>query len=353
VPPLPRAGVRRPCRAGQVDTEGWARLPLAAAVSLTVPSQTATFEFDAAISFLQADLPFALELRESLSPALQVFVYSRNQETVAATDGMETFRTVFLDRARLSVVLFRRGWGSTPWTAVEEAAIRDRCLHTRYRSLVLVNLDGSEPPSWVPETYQYFDRTQYSADELVGVIKARAQEMGAELRVPSVADRAEAIERQRVFDAETAQLLDNSAMEWDAACETLMNMIREEAAAVAARAGWAIECGPGALVGGFVVISHGQSLQLQGVGRYANTARSAYLEVREYDKRLAVQEPGKGYFLWDPLEVQRTRRVLIRRQRGVGWCWEMDGKVRQPRETAQAIVSILVDRIARELRSER
>ena len=315
------------------------------------------FEFDAALSFLSGDLPFALELQESLTPALRVFVYTRNQEAVAATDGMETFRTIFHDRARLSVVLFRRGWGETPWTAVEEAAIRDRCLHTRYRSLVLVNLDGAEPPAWVPETYQHFSRTEYPTEQLVGIIKARAQELGAELTVPSLVDRAAAIERRRVFDAETEFLLSNGPNQWDVACDVLMNAIREEAAAVSAGTGWPMQCGPGALIGGFVVISasqlHGQSLQVIGIGRYANHAREAYLELREYDTGLAVHVPGYMYHPTEPLDIARTRRVLIRRRPEIGWCWEMDGKVRPPREAAQAIVSVLVDRIEVALRRAR
>src|ERR1700724_1155950 len=102
------------------------------------------FEFDIAISFLSRDLDQALQLRGRLQPQLRVFVYAREQESVAATDGLESFRTVFRERARISVVLFREGWGKTPWTGVEGIGIKDRCFATKYQSLGLVPLAHAE-----------------------------------------------------------------------------------------------------------------------------------------------------------------------------------------------------------------
>jgi len=149
-----------------------------------------------------------------------------------------------------------------------------------------VNLDGSDPPAWVLESYQHFDRTQYPTEQLAGVVKARAQELGADLRAPSLADRAEAIERQRAIDAETVQLLGNSPKEWDAACNVLMGAIREEAAAISGRTGWPIECGPGALIGGFVVISRGAHLDAEmGASFSAEAAANLHGSVRARPSR--------------------------------------------------------------------
>jgi len=116
----------------------------------------------------------ALDLSDRLQPQLRVFVYAREQESVAATDGLESFRTIFRDRSRISVVLHRKGWGATPWTGVEETAIKDRCLATKYRSLVLVALDEAETPTWVPDGYIHFDLESYSVEQLIGVIKAES-----------------------------------------------------------------------------------------------------------------------------------------------------------------------------------
>jgi hypothetical protein len=304
-----------------------------------------TFEFDAAISFLSGDLAIAQDIHDRLAPALKVFVYARSQEIVALMDGLESFRTVFKDRARLSIVLFRRGWGETPWTGVEEIAIRERCLQTKYRSLMLINLDASETPSWIPDTYLHFDLKRYPPEQLAGAIKARAEESGAKIRKVSNADRAEAMERRRAFDSETEGLLGNGPGEWDAACNELMDAVRDEAVNVHKRTGWNIECGPGALVGGFVVISQGQTVQLVGRERYANSARKAYLELLEYDTGLAVQQPGYAYHAFEPLKVVGKTRIEIRRLPGRGWCWESNGTVHPPQEMAATIIGVLLGRI--------
>ena len=137
-----------------------------------------TFEFDLGLSFLSCDLLLAQQLAHELVP-LRCFVYSRSQDEVAGTDGVETFAAVFKKKTLLNVVLWRAGWGDTPWTAIEAAAIRDRALLTAYKTLVIIDLDGSPPPPWVPHTHIAYSLSQFGAKEAVGVLRARALEAGA------------------------------------------------------------------------------------------------------------------------------------------------------------------------------
>jgi hypothetical protein len=306
------------------------------------------FEFDVAISFLRTDLELGLDLAERLAPELRVFMHSRRQETVAAGDGLEPFRTVF-ERAHLSVVLYRTAWGGTPWTAAEESAIRNRAGATSHRSVVLVNLDSAALPEWLPARYVQFDLQSYPVEQLIGVIKARAQELGAELQKATPAERAAALERRRAFDAETTRLLDEGTAAWSEARAALLKEIQAQAAETADRTGWEIESGAGAAGGGFVVVLQGQSIQLKDCELQAGTARNAYLELREYDARVAVERPGQKPPGEAPT-VARATRLDIRRLPAVGWCWHMDGKVRPTPETAEAVVAKLRERVERELR---
>jgi hypothetical protein len=166
--------------------------------------------YDVALSFRAHDLGLAEQLRDRLSP-LNCFVYSRNQDVVAATDGLETFRNVFRNEARLNVILFRSGWGNTPWTGVEEIAIRDACLQTKYANLVFVRLDSSVTPSWLPDTHQLFDLTLYPIDQLVGVIKSRAQALGSVVRAESAVEKAQRIAHAEQLERETRQYLHSEA----------------------------------------------------------------------------------------------------------------------------------------------
>ena len=79
-------------------------------------------KYDIAISFLCQDQNLAKALCDQLSNGLEVFFFSHNQEELAGSDGLESMREPFRNESRLNVVLYRPGWGKTPWTAVEEAA---------------------------------------------------------------------------------------------------------------------------------------------------------------------------------------------------------------------------------------
>ena len=80
-------------------------------------------KYDVAISLLSRDEPVGAALHDRLSEGLEVFFYPRKQEDLAGTDGEESMRKPFLDDSRVVVVLYREGWGKTPWTGVEQTAI--------------------------------------------------------------------------------------------------------------------------------------------------------------------------------------------------------------------------------------
>jgi hypothetical protein len=109
-------------------------------------------KYDVAISFLSRDEPIAATLYDALSAGLKVFFYSRNQEELAGTDGLESMRRPFMDDSRVSVVLYREQWGKTPWTRVEETAIKDGCFEHGWDRLFFTSLDAAAKlPVWLPK----------------------------------------------------------------------------------------------------------------------------------------------------------------------------------------------------------
>src|SRR5882757_7344584 len=136
-------------------------------------------KYDVAISFLSQDMPTATELADNLGTGLKVFFYPRNQEELAGTDGLESMRRPFVDECRITVVLYRERWGKTPWTGVEEAAIKDGCLKHGWKRLFFMSLDDTSAlPVWIPETHIGFSLKNFPIDQAAGAIKARVQEFG-------------------------------------------------------------------------------------------------------------------------------------------------------------------------------
>lgn len=162
-------------------------------------------DHDVAISFLASDEPLALEVADGLV-GFNVFVYSKAQEEIAATDGLETFGQVFRNGSRTQVVLYRKGWGTTQWTRVEELAVRDRCLEDGFENLVFVKLDGTEAPNWVPRTHLYVDFDTYGLEQLIGVIRRKAEERGSQFRPETPAQHAQRLAARQAFERETEDL---------------------------------------------------------------------------------------------------------------------------------------------------
>jgi hypothetical protein len=160
------------------------------------------FKHDVAFSFLAPDLTLATQFADALAP-LTSFVYSRKQEVLAGTDGQESFRAAFRFESRLNVVLLRAGWGETPWTRVEQAAIQERCLKDGWEHLLVVNLDGSAPPKWMPAVNLYLDLRTFPFEQAVGAIKRQAQQLGSDIRPQTHTDKARIKLSQADFDAET------------------------------------------------------------------------------------------------------------------------------------------------------
>jgi len=163
--------------------------------------------YDVAMSLLSGDEPLAVRIHNELTENLHVFVYSKRQEELAGTDGLESFRKAFLSESRLVVVLYRDGWGKTKWTAVEELAIKDRIFDGGWDSLLFVMLDEkATPPAWLPKTHIRLNYGSYG-DDLIGAIKMRSQELGSSLKIESAVERATRAQANELMRVERERLL--------------------------------------------------------------------------------------------------------------------------------------------------
>jgi hypothetical protein len=160
-----------------------------------------------AISFLHRDEPLALQIQTKLSESMEVFFYSKRQEELAGTDGLESFREAFRTRSRLVLVLYSEGWGKTPWTRVEETAIKDRCLEQGWDLLLLVTLDESKPPIWLPESNIRLNYSIYGFEQLIGAIKIRAEKQSTQFKKETALDRAHRLNQETTIHNERNQIL--------------------------------------------------------------------------------------------------------------------------------------------------
>jgi len=162
------------------------------------------FKYEVAISFLQDDEQLALEIADRIHDRVSVgvFVYSERQDVLIGQDGVDAFSRVFGEESRIVVILYRQGWGKSKWTRVEENAIRSRGFDEGHEFALLVKLDASNPPIWLPPTRIWLAFERYGIEGLASVIESRVQGAGGTIAEENAVDHAAKIARELSFKDE-------------------------------------------------------------------------------------------------------------------------------------------------------
>ncbi|MCK4358749.1 MAG: hypothetical protein KAW92_08385 [Candidatus Cloacimonetes bacterium] len=132
------------------------------------------FEYDVAYSFLDEDELIAKAIDNFLKKEYKTFIYSKHQKKIVGTDGEKTLNQVFNKDSKIVVILYRKKWGSTPWTRVEETAIRNRALNEDYDFALLILLDSPPNiPDWYPKYRIWYDYNRFSIEGAAAIIKSK------------------------------------------------------------------------------------------------------------------------------------------------------------------------------------
>ena len=171
---------------------------------------TTDFKYDVAFSFLEEDEQLATQLHDRLKSRLTTFIYSERQLEVAGTDGEQTFNSVFGKDARSVVVLYRATWGSTPWTRIEETAIRNRGHDEGYDFVLFIPLEKpTTAPKWLPKNRLWIGLDRWGLDTAAAVIEARIQELGGSPHEETVEELAARLQRQGELSETRRKFLDS------------------------------------------------------------------------------------------------------------------------------------------------
>jgi hypothetical protein len=312
-------------------------------------SEGSSPKHEVAFSFLAADLPLAVRFADSLAP-LSTFVFSRQQEELAGTDGQESFRSAFRFDSRLNVVLLRDGWGQTPWTRVEQTAIQERCLADGWDRLLVVRLDGTAPPKWVPQLHLYLDMATFPFEQAVGAIKRQLQYLGGKPAAPSPVDAARATARRAQFDEQTAQLFrtPEGIRLADEAVVRIGESLERHLQAIAPDFGWQFAFGrEGA---GYMVLRVQDHSVLFNWQRYANTAENCKLQLRIVSIPIETpheQKAGKAFFRYSNPAPLYDRTQTVYRTPDLGVCWQRGKELYSSERLADELLEKLVQALTK------
>ena len=185
------------------------------------------YKYDVAFTFLDRDEPIARQLSDSFEGRLSTFVFSERQAELGGKDGVDALCRVFKTEARIVVILYREGWGQTPWTGIEENAIKDRRLKAGHEFMLVIPLSHSHPiPEWFPEVRIWLDLERSGVKVVAGIIEHRVWERGGEPKEETASERAARLKRDKEIGEARERFL-NSGEGAEAAKQEAIQVVTE------------------------------------------------------------------------------------------------------------------------------
>jgi hypothetical protein len=274
---------------------------------------------EVAFSFLSEDEDLAVQVEERVQDRLATFLHTKWQDQLVGTDGEKRFDEVFGREARIVVILYRDGWGQTPWTRIEETAIRNRALHEGYGFLLVIPVEvPPRVPDWLPRTQIWFDLDRSGVAGAAAVIEARVQDSGGAVKPETSLDRAVRSQRKRDLDdrrkaSRDSQGAVNTAREGLSALFDTLEMWATQISQVFQ--GLELQCQRGERE--MVVSGEGYSVSIHWLHQWANTLGHSSLFVQTWRGILTLRDR----FIWEePERLDREEFDFSLDRRGnAGW----------------------------------
>lgn len=170
------------------------------------------FKYDVAFSFLTQDEALAQRLNDLLQERMSTFIYPERQLELAGKDGEVLLKRAFGSESRIVVILYRKEWGTTPWTRIEQDAIRERAYHHGYDFCILIPLETPPTkPEWFPPHRFWVGLERWGIDAAAAVIEARVQDAGGVARAETLSERKARLEREVLGAEKRKQFLESES----------------------------------------------------------------------------------------------------------------------------------------------
>ncbi|MGK7312694.1 MAG: hypothetical protein ACN0LA_10705, partial [Candidatus Longimicrobiales bacterium M2_2A_002] len=90
---------------------------------------------------------------------------------------------------------------------IEETAIKERALEDGWDFLLVISLDGADPPKWLPRTKLWYGFERFGIEAAIGAIDAKIQEVGGVPKEESARERAQRLRSESQREARIRETL--------------------------------------------------------------------------------------------------------------------------------------------------
>jgi hypothetical protein len=264
------------------------------------------FEYDVAFSFHSLDESIAFQLNDRLQDRYRTFLYSEQQKVLAGRNGEDKFNEIFGKKARFVVVLFRKEWGETPFTKIEQRAIRDRAYDDGYDFTLFIPTEKKPTmPPWVERTRLYFSFERYGVDGAAAVVESKLQELGLSPTVEGSRERAQRLQRSLNFksEKETFERSVEGVQAGLAAYKRIMQLIKSAVDEVSA-SNASLRRMKMELYGSWLLHGLGPFLLFNWTNLYSNVLDNTFLEGQFFRNQPALP----GLMTWDEPKKMKLLR---------------------------------------------
>jgi hypothetical protein len=313
---------------------------------VTASDRDQVFKYDIAFSFVTEDEGRATQINDFVQDRYRTFLYSKAQDQLVGTDGERTLNAVFGKQARTVAVLLRPEWGQTPWTRIEETAIKNRAYSQGYDfATFIVTAPKTQIPSWLPKTRIWYDLERFGLNGAAALLEARVQEHGGTAVQETLADRAARLQRAQAFNQqrEAFQRSNDGVKAAQEAHRRLVDDLKANRELLG-RAGCRIQ---DVASGGItMLVGHGVVLTVQFELFYANSLDKAALTAEFYDGVPRLP----GIMAWDkPRTLKKWKFTFGLTSPGrPGWIGP-DGKEHATEALAEFLLKNFMDLLQRQL----
>jgi len=168
------------------------------------------YKYDIAFAFLEKDEHLVIQINNLLKNKFKTFLNSKKQEYKDDLEREMLLLDVFKKQSRCVIIFYRNKWGTTPYTAIEEKAVRTRISEEGNDNLLVISLDNPPVvPKYLSKTQIWTELAQAGINGTAAFIEEQVKALGGGLSEELPLDVRIEIKKEPRFEVESSKFLES------------------------------------------------------------------------------------------------------------------------------------------------
>ena len=168
------------------------------------------YKYDIAFAFLEKDEPLATQINDLLKDKFKTFLNSKKQDYKDDLEREMLLLDVFKKQSSCVVLFYRNKWGTTPYTAIEEKAIRTRISKEGNDHTIVISLDNPPViPKYLSKAQIWTELAKVGINGTAAFIEEQVRALGGGLSEDLTINAATEIKQEPQFEVESSKFLES------------------------------------------------------------------------------------------------------------------------------------------------